>query len=315
MTYIVFAAAFLAVIALYSLLRDVAEGDPRRIKKRVEEELGRGSSAASQKLFKNLSELAPDPFADEEQQAASTVNRLHQLLEQSGLSVTPVRIFMRSLLTGLVLGGFAWLASGSPWFAVLPFTLGLLIPAGYVLFKRNQRLEQLRKQLPDAFSLMARVLRAGQTSAHAMEIVSHEFQDPLSGEFSYCQEQQNLGLPADIALRDLARRTGLLEIKLFVVASMVHREAGGNLADLLENLSTVIRERFRVRGVVRSLTAEGRFQAAVLLALPLVLFGAISALNREYLTILWNYPWLLVGALCSELLGALWLRKIVNFDY
>ena len=116
-------------------------------------------------------------------------------------------------------------------------------------------------------------------------------------------------------LRELARRTGLLEIKIFVLALLVQQQTGGNLAELLDKLSSVIRERFQIQGQIRTLTAEGRTQAAVLLVLPLVMFGLILFLNPEYASLLLARPELIVGCLVSEAVGALWIRQIVNFDF
>src|SRR5581483_9587970 len=109
-------------------------------------------------------------------------------------------------------------------------------------------------------------------------------------EFALCYEQQNLGLTTEAALRDLSRRTGLLEVKIFVLALLVQQQTGGNLAELLDKLSTVIRDRFRIRGQIRTLTAEGRIQAAVLLVLPLLMFTFILLFNREYANILLSRP-------------------------
>jgi tight adherence protein B len=185
----------------------------------------------------------------------------------------------------------------------------------YVQFKRNARLEKLRTQLPDAFDLMGRVIRAGQTMSQSLMAVADEFPQPIAGEFAYCFEQQNLGLDSETAFRDLGRRTGLLEIKIFVLALLVQQQTGGNLAELLDKLSAVIRDRFRIRGQIKSLTAEGRMQGAVLLALPPALFLIMLFLNRNYASVLLEHPSLIVGTLISEVLGALWIRQIVNFDF
>ena len=111
------------------------------------------------------------------------------------------------------------------------------MPLFYVQFKRKARLEKLRSQLPDAFDLMGRVIRAGQTMSQALLAVADEFAQPIAGEFAYCYEQQNLGLPPETAFRDLSRRTGLIEIKIFVLALLVQQQTGGNLAELLDKLS------------------------------------------------------------------------------
>src|SRR5207245_8851808 len=158
---------------------------------------------------------------------------------------------------------------------LLGLAVGLLAAAIcflFVLMKRNARLQKIMSQLPDAFDLMARIIRAGQTMSQGLQAVADEFDQPIAGEFAYCYEQQNLGLSPEVALRDLAQRTGLLEIKIFVLALLVQQQSGGNLAEMLDKLAGIIRERFKLRGKIRALTAEGRLQAGVLLALPPLLF-------------------------------------------
>ena len=311
-TVLVFVAVVLAGFTIYSLVRDVTQSDSRRVKKRIEEEFGHSPDAV--RLFQNLSEAAPDPF-HEEQQANDWWKSFRMMVEQSGLSVTAETVILRGLGVGLTLAAIAFLLTRSIGLSLVLAAIGFFAPAAYVTFKRNQRLEKLRTQLADAYAMMSRVMRAGQTSTQAMHLVSQEFSDPIAGEFAFCNEQQDLGLPPDIALRELARRTGILEIKMFVVAAMVHREAGGSLAELLDNLASVIRARFRVRGEIRTLAAEGRFQAAVLLVLPLLLFAMMYVIRPDYMQVLFNYPWLIAAAFVSELFGAVWIRKIINFEY
>ena len=162
---------------------------------------------------------------------------------------------------------------------------------------------------------MSRVIRAGQTMAQAIQAVADEFAPPIAGEFAFCFEQQNLGLPPETALRELARRTGLLELKIFVLALLVQQQTGGNLAEMLDNLSIIIRERYRMRGKIQALTAEGRFQAIILLALPPGVFVMMLGLNSEYGAILLKHPPLIWITVISEAIGALWIRKIIHFDY
>jgi tight adherence protein B len=203
--------------------------------------------------------------------------------------------------------------------SVVAAAIGALVGAGvpllYVVRKRKARLNKLMTQLPEAFDLMARVIRAGQTTSQAMQTVANEFDSPIADEFAYCYEQQNLGLSPELALRDLVRRTGLLEVKIFVLALLVQQQTGGNLAELLDKLAWLVRERFRIQGKIRSLTAEGRLQAVILLVLPLALLLFLMVVNRAYAQVLFDYPGLLIGMFISEALGALWIRKIVHFDY
>ncbi len=119
----------------------------------------------------------------------------------------------------------------------------------------------------------------------------------------------------DEAYQDLARRTNLVEVKIFVMASMVQRQTGGNLAELLEKLSVILRDRFRIQGVVKALTAEGRMQALVLMGLPPLLFFMMFAMNPGYMRNLMEYPKVLGMTFLLEGLGGLWIRKIVNFDF
>jgi len=207
-------------------------------------------------------------------------------------------LLRQSPLTGLVVGA-----------------IGAAVPFLYVRRKQKARMYKLLTQLPDAFDLMARVIRGGQTMSQALQAVADEFDPPIAHECALCYEQQNLGMPPEIALRDLARRTTLLEVKIFVLAVVVQQQTGGNLAEMLEKLATVVRDRFRLHGKIKTLTAEGRMQAGVLLALPPGMFALILLLNRNYGQILLDNPGLLAGVFILELLGWLWIRKIVNFDF
>jgi tight adherence protein B len=169
--------------------------------------------------------------------------------------------------------------------------------------------------VPDAFDLISRVVRAGQTTTQAMRAVADEFPRPISLEFLLCHEQMNLGLSAEDALRDLARRTGLLELKIFALAMVVHRQTGGNLAELLDKLAEVVRDRFRIQGMIKSLTAQGRLQAGILLSLPPVMFVLLMILRPEYEILVIKYPIMIVMSLSLMAAGALWIRRIVNFDF
>jgi len=208
-----------------------------------------------------------------------------------------------------------WKAAWDPVVAAVGALIGAVVPVAYVNFKRNKRLEKLLSQRSDSFDLMSRVIRAGQTMAQAIQAVADEFAPPIAGEFAYCYEQQNLGLPPETALRELSRRTGVLEVKIFVLALLVQQQTGGNLAAMLDKLSGIIRERYKLRGKIKALTAEGRIQALVLLALPPGMFLIMMTMNRQYAAILLEHPSLLWATLISEAFGALWIRKIVNFDF
>ena len=164
-------------------------------------------------------------------------------------------------------------------------------------YARRKRLETLRAQLPDAFELMSRILRSGQSVTQAMQAVSEEFRPPVNVEFGYCYEQQNLGLAPEVALHELAQRTGLMEVKIFVLAVLVHRQAGGNLTGMLDNIAHVVRQRFKMRREIKSLTGEGRLQAIVLLSLPIVVWFGLFFITRDYAMALVEHTSLLIVTL------------------
>jgi tight adherence protein B len=311
-----FGAVAAMVAAVYSLLSDLYLRDRSHVSRRIDDEFRKGQRERARKalLFKDLKEAAFDASRNDEE-TTTPRQRLETMIEQSGLDITPQKLLTLTLVAGLGLGAALGLFRQNLLTGVVGALVGAVVPIGYVHLKRKARLEQLQTQLPDAFDLMGRIVRAGQTIAQAMQAVSEEFAQPIAGEFSYCYEQQNLGLSPELALRDLARRTGLLEIKIFITALLVQQQAGGNLAELLDKLSSIIRQRQRIRGQIKTLTAEGRLQAIILLALPFAMFFLLLILTRDYATELLAHPSLIVGALIGEGLGALWIRKLVNFDF
>ncbi len=302
---------FLTILAGYSLLRDIAVSDRTRVKQRLAAEFGTGSAVApSSRLFTKRAR------PQEEHPTADTFHEKCQAaIDQAGMNTTMASLNVKSLALGVGVGGILALVTHLWAVALVVGGFAAVLPPGCVLIKRRHRLDKMLSQLPDVYSMMARVLRAGQTTMQAMQVVSQEFDEPIKGEFATCYEEQNLGLPMELALRNMAKRTGIAEVQMFVVATLVHQTSGGNLSELLDNLALVIRERFRLRGLIRSLTAEGRLQAAVLLGLPFFLFVLLYVLNPAYMHVLLEQPVLLVAALVAELLGAVWIRRIINFDF
>jgi tight adherence protein B len=201
------------------------------------------------------------------------------------------------------------------WIALTAAFVGANIPVIYVWLKWRIRLDALRHQLPDAFDSMARSLRAGQTLEQALQSIAREFGSPLGPEFSFCFEQQNLGLPTETAYRELAQRTGLMEVRIMVVAILVQQQSGGNLAELLDKLATVVRDRFRMLGKIRTLTAESKFQSLLLMALPPLMFVVLFVVKKSYIIVLLDHPSVLIAVVLMQIVGALWIHRIANFRY
>lgn len=312
-----FAAAALFCVAVYLAWGDILgiqrDWFTRRLGDETAEEK-RQRLGATMPAFKDLGKLPTNPF-DDDSVPQTWYEQFQAAISQADLPLTPEAVLIRSALLGLSLGGLVWMGTSSVLAALMVALVAASFPVLHVVAKRHHRLERMRFQLPDVFELMARVIRAGQTTSQAMLAVTEEFAEPVKGEFLTCYQQQNMGLPAEAALRDMARRTGLLEVRMFVVATIVQWQTGGNLSEALEELSQVIRDRFRIRSLIRTITAEGRFQAGVLLALPAFLFFMIAFLNWDYAKVLLDHPNVLLMGLVAEFLGAIWIRRIINFDF
>lgn len=283
-----------------------------QVKARIAEEFGDAQQRSTRTtLFKDLSRLAHEVDSAN----GSRWARLELMVEQAAVSFTLRQLLLTMVLCGLSLTVAVVLGFQSALGAAVALVVGTAAPALYVLRRRYQRIESLRRQLPDAFDVMSRSIRAGQTVMRAFQVVADDFDPPLGDEFAWCYEQQKLGLPLDVALRDLARRTGVAELQMLVVALLVQRQSGGSPVQLLENLALVVRKRNKLREKVKALTAEGRMQAMVLLCIPPLVFVVISLVNPDYMAPLWKQSWLLTAMAASELVGALWIRRIISFRY
>jgi len=189
------------------------------------------------------------------------------------------------------------------------------LPLMWLLFRRKRRMKKFAGQLPEALELIARALRAGHSLAAGFSLVANEMSNPIGGEFSRTFEEQNLGKPLDEALNAMTLRIPNLDLKFFATAIILQRQTGGDLAEILDKIGTLVRERFQIWGQVQALTGEGRLSGIVLLALPPVLFIVVYRMNPDYLMLLFTDPLgkkMLVGGIVSQLLGALLIRKIVN---
>ena len=182
-------------------------------------------------------------------------------------------------------------------------------------FRRKRRLNKFAAQLPDSLELIARALRAGHSLAAGFQLVSTEGSPPVAEEFGRVFEEQNLGIPFEEALLNLTDRIPNLDLKFFVTAIILQRQTGGDLAEILDKIGRLIRERFKIWGQVQALTGEGRLSGIVLLALPPLLFVTVYRMNPDYVSVLFTDELgrkMLVGGVISQLVGALVIRKIIN---
>lgn len=190
-----------------------------------------------------------------------------------------------------------------------------LLPIFYFHKRRKRRLKRLVNQLPNVFELLSQALRAGHSLASGMQLVAKEMPDPAGTEFGRVFHEQNLGLKIEDALRNMADRVDLLDVRFFVTAVLIQRQVGGDLAEVLDKIGKVITERIQLFGAVQALTAEGRLSGYVLLALPVIVMGAMFKVNPEYATMLFTDPlgkMMLTTAVVMQLMGWAMIKKIVN---
>jgi len=274
-------------------------------------------SAAKNGLMKEASILS-GPLDDRPGIIQSFLERFGNIslvFEQADTNLTIPRFMAISAVTVVV--GVAIGITIRIHFALIPVVgvaLGFL-PTFWLLFRRKRRLKAFAAQLPDALEMIARSLRAGQSLAFGFNMVANEMPSPINKEFGRVFEEQNLGIPLDESLRDLTGRIPNLDLKFFVTALILQRQTGGDLAEILDKIGELIRDRFRIWGQVQALTGEGRLSGVVLLALPFVLFLAVYQLNPNYVKVLFTDPMgtkMLAVAVVMQILGALVIQKIVN---
>lgn len=314
---IVMAAAFVGASALiFGLLTLVGGQRDSGLESRLD--VLTGAAAPERGGKKNEPSLLQTPLDDVPGMLERIMARfpnLSKFLKQSGLKVKPGRFI--ALSVGLGVAGSALPYVAGAHVAIGPMvglTAGIL-PFMGVFVIRKRRLAAFAKLLPEALELISRALRAGHSLAAGINLVAHEMKAPVSEEFLRCYEEQNFGIPLEEALLDMAERVPNMDLRFFVTAVILQRQTGGDLAEILDKIGRLIRERFKLFGAIQALTGEGRLSGVILLALPPVLFGTIYRLNPEYVSTLFTDPLgkqMLLVAVVFQLLGAVVIRKIVN---
>jgi tight adherence protein B len=187
----------------------------------------------------------------------------------------------------------------------------------YVRSRRTKRLNAFEEFLPESIDLVGRALRAGHPLSAGFKMAADDGPEPVAGEFRRIFEEQRFGLPLQDSLLGMTDRINLVDVRILVTAILIQREVGGNLAEILDNLSAVVRARFTIRRQVRVYTAQGRMTGYLLSALPLIIFAILYAINGKYMSILFTDPVgkVLVGvAISMQLIGFVWIRKIIKIE-
>jgi tight adherence protein B len=243
--------------------------------------------------------------------------RLLRLIDRSGVKTTPSAIVVASAC--LAITGAVIAAMMTPHAFVRPVAavIGLVLPIAFLKYRAAKRMKRFEEQFPEALDLLARAIRAGHAFQTAMGMVADEMPDPVGPEFKTAFDQQNFGLPIKEALNQLADRVSILDVRFFVTAVTIQRETGGNLAEILDGLAHVVRERFKILRQVRVHTAHGRFTGYVLLALPAALAIALSYINPEFMGPLFRErlgQMMIVAGLVLQTIGFFWIRQVIKIE-
>jgi tight adherence protein B len=240
--------------------------------------------------------------------------KVSRIFEQADIRIKPSALFAAALCFAF---GFGTLTTLLVNIYIAPVTaaIGFSIPFVWLYWKRAARLKKFGAQLPEAMELVARALRAGHSLAAGLHVVSEEMPEPISKEFGRVYEEQNLGVSLDEALMHMCDRVPNLDLRFFVTSVNIQRQTGGDLAEILDRIGHVIRERFKILGQVKALTAEGRLSGVVLIALPIGLFLFMLHIKPDYVRLLWTDPMgiqMSVGAIILMLIGSYAIKKIVD---
>ncbi len=240
---------------------------------------------------------------------------LQRMLDQADVAITPTKLVGASVGAG-ALAFTAIMLSGAPViFAPIAGLVCLVAPYFYLNYKRGQRMTKFNQQLPEALELLSRSLRAGHSLGAGFGLVATEMPDPIRREFGRCFEEQNFGISLQESLNAMTVRIPNMDLRFLATAIILQRQTGGDLAEILDKISRLIRERFKLAGTIQALTGEGRLSGVVLMSLPPGLFVVMYFLNREYIMSLFKDDlgrWLLGGTIVMQLIGAFVIRKIVD---
>ncbi|MDP3183388.1 MAG: type II secretion system F family protein [Desulfobaccales bacterium] len=310
----VFTAVFLLVAAINYLLVE-----PLRQRRKLQQRLKASARELEVRaqIFKDYQEIRQGPLMSLMEGVAgwSKIENLQRQLLQADIYLTPTTFLCMvgilgsiGFILGMTLGKMLlWGLGGG-------FSLGLA-PVLLLRWKKRRKSVLFEKQMPEAMELLARSMRAGHTLAGTLELVSQEIPPPLGMEMRITYEEQRLGLSVIQALRRMGERVDSRDLRYFVTAVLIQSETGGNLAEILENIGMIVRERLKLKGKIRGLTAEGRFSAIILGLLPVGTFIIIFLLNREHMLSFLRDPLgvkLLGVGLINLLLGAIVMKKMVN---
>jgi tight adherence protein B len=313
--FFVFLFCLFATYAGYLLATKKKNEQRAEMRKRIEQVLAYSAHVDEDQLRLRREELLSEiPLMNRLLLRVQGAMQIKKIIDQADLNLTVMRLFMFSAFAGLMAVMAASMVTIDLLIIFAAGTAAAAVPFIHVVWQRKKRLHQFLSDLPAALDLMSRALAAGHAFSESLNLVATEMPDPVSKEFRQTYEEQNLGLSAKLALGNLAERIPLMDLKLCVTAIMIQRETGGNLSEVLEKVAFTIRERFRILEDLKTLTTQSRWSAYVLCGIPMFVAAVTTAINPEYMSILWDDPrghQLVALAAGMQIAGTLLVRKIL----
>jgi tight adherence protein B len=307
----------LAAFALFLLL-DQRRAQARLIKERLARESKAPEHSAEEELAVVRDEqLSNIPALDALLRRSERVSAIQKMLSQGGLTTRAGNFLGLCTLVAIAATIVAFVLTKKMEIAWVCLLVGFLLPYSYASFRRTQRFTKFEELFPEAIDTLARAVRAGHAFTTALEMITSEVSEPIAGEFRQLYEEQKFGMPVRDALLNLTDRVPLVDVKFFVTAVMLQRETGGNLAEILDNLSYVIRERFKIQRQVRVYTAQGRLTMALLMGMPPIIVVTMLVLNPGFIHPLFADPighTLLVAGITLQTVGYFVIRKIIRIQ-
>jgi tight adherence protein B len=314
--FLVFLVVSAAVFALMALF-DQRKAQARVLRDRLSSVKSTPETSLPDVALLRDELLSQIPAFDTLLRRSERISLLQKMLAQGNVDVRAGNFLMLCAVSAVILAFVAFLAGGNALFGWAGFVLGFFLPYAYASHMRKKRFQQFEEKFPEAIDTLARAVRAGHAFTTALEMIANEVSEPVAGEFRQLYEEQKFGLPVRDALLNLADRIPLVDVKFFVTAVMLQRETGGNLAEILDNLSYVIRERFKILRQVRVHTAQGRLTMVLLMALPPTIVVIMRILNPGFISPLFSDPIghaLIVGGITLQTLGYFVIRRIIRIQ-
>ena len=307
-----------SMLLFYGVFQVIVESKTssrKRLQDRLHGKKGKSEKTAADSIIRRGGMGQAKGFADAIVGKLAVIPKLQTLLDQADVNWSASSFLVNlSALAIFIAAGLIALAF-NPLVAIGAAGGAVILPLLVLSFKRAGRMRKLTNQLPDVFDMMGQALRAGHSLAGAVQNIYEQMPPPIATEFAQVYHEQNLGVKIEDALQSMANRVDSLDIRFFVTAVMIQRQTGGDLAEVLDKISSVIRERIELAGLVRGLTAEGRLSGWVLFSLPICVFLAMMKLNPEYANVLFEDPRgqvMLMVAGGMQLMGIAMIRWIVN---